>query len=200
MDAEERKVLLEHLGAQYKIYRDDVRLFITTSAASIPLLAFLLFGELAAARGTIPNAKLYVLIPVSVAWYGAVLSLIQSFLTVAAEYSELIEEKMNLLLKDGTFSYESRYILPRHDDIKEIALFGALTLVSATVIPVAGVAGYVGLTKGFDWPGYLAVLLMIGFGVICVFEFCVVIWVRESRKRLNRTLLQKWKNDLGVED
>jgi len=196
MDTDEKKELLEHLGAQYKIYRDDVRLFITTSAASIPLLAFLLFGELAAARGTNSDSRLYVLIPLSVAWYGSVLSLVQSFLSVAAEYSELIEQKMNLLLKDETFNYESKYIFPGQN-LGEIALFGAVALFSATVIPVAWVAGYVGLTKGFETSPSVASVLMVGFVVICVCEFGAVVLVRQSRKRLNKKLLEDWKDAHG---
>ena len=57
------KILLEQLGTQYKIYREEVRAYLQLTAGSASLLVLLLFGELTAAKD---NPTLLILIPLSI--------------------------------------------------------------------------------------------------------------------------------------
>lgn len=192
---EKRAVLIEQLNAQYKLFRDEARVYVAAAAASITLLALLLFSELTAAVGKdYPSPKFYVLIPLTLVWYGGVLSLLLINLQIAAKYALLIECQLNELLSIDVFNYERKYIFPtrgtKHDE-PSFAAFMALI----GILPVAcGLwAGYLGLKTGFGFSTLTSVfiLLLMLFGF--VLELYLVFRVRQRRDKQTLELLEEWK-------
>jgi hypothetical protein len=192
---EVKTALLEHLVAQYKSYREEVRLYIGFAATSTTLLVVLLFNELTAATGkdNTVNTKFYVLIPLSLVWYGAIMALFMSHVAVIEEYSKLIEQKMNLLLRYDVFQFESKYKFPRlkKNDLIPFSLF----LLIAGLIPIvlALHIGHKGLVEGYGWSPSSAWLFVAGCVIVFMIEVLLVIRIRLLRRQMNSHLMKKWE-------
>lgn len=197
---ENRKELLEHLGAQYKIFREEVRSYLGFSAASTTLLAILLFSELTLARGkdaASADPKLLILIPLSLVWYGGLLAIFVSNVAIAQKYSELLERKMNNLLKHEVFNFQSNY---KKRNSTEIVWF-IIVSIAVAIIPItcALIAGYIGIVEGYSKSPFCA-LIFVGICLIAfLMEFIIVLHIRISRRRMNNELMGRWEDKLKAE-
>lgn len=206
--ANEVKTLVEHLAAQYKLYREEVRLYIGFAATSSTLLVLLLFSVFNAARGTTPpNLQLYILIPVSLVWYSAILSLFICHVVVIEEYSELIERKMNTLLRHDMFQFESSYKFPSlhatgwkilttwrgGGEVRTFLFF--VFLIGVIPLYLSLYAGYKAIAEGFHSTGWAWTFVGVCITVIGS-ESCLVYRTRILKQRKNQELLDNWKNEL----
>jgi hypothetical protein len=199
LNQEEKTVLLEHLAAQYKIYREEVRLYAGFAATSTTLLLLLLFSELTAATGkdNTVNPKFYVLIPLSLVWYGAILAFFMSHVVVIESYTRLIEQKMNSLLNSKVFQFESKYRFPRLDKADLFPIIVFVLIAGLIPIVLALQAGHKGLVEGYGWSVFSAWLFVVGCVLVFGLEVALVIWIRFSRHNLNRHLKQEWETPSG---
>lgn len=199
LNQEQKTVLLEHLAAQYKMYREEVRLYIGFAATSTTLLLLLLFNELTAAvnKDNTVNTKIYVLIPLSLVWYGALLGFFMSHVMVIEAYTQLIEQKMNSLLNFNIFQFESKYRFPRLKK-EDLSSYAAFWLIAGLVpITLALHAGHKGLVDGYGWSPFSAWLFVAGCALVFTLELLLVVLVRVRRHRLNRYLKQQWETMLS---
>jgi hypothetical protein len=138
----------------------------------------------------------YILIPLSIVWYGAILALFMSHVAVTEEYSKLIEQKMNFLLRYDVFQFESKYKFPRlkKHDLIPFTVF----LLIAGLIPIvlALYVGHKGLVEGYGWPPSLAWLFVTGCVIVFMLEILLVIRIRVLRRQLNSHLIKKWETSL----
>ena len=104
------KFIIEQMSAQYKLYRDEVRGYLSFAAGSASLFVVLVVGEISIAKD---NPRLLILIPLSALSYGAILAMFYSYAVTAARYSELLEFQLNDLLGVPIFLFENRYVGPK---------------------------------------------------------------------------------------
>ncbi|HXM51578.1 MAG TPA: hypothetical protein VN956_27300 [Pyrinomonadaceae bacterium] len=188
-------LIVNQLAHQYGIYREATRTFGKYAAASITVLALLLLGLVGAARS---DPRFYVLILVTIVWYGAILTLFISQSSVTAEYTELLEMKLNSVIGGlSVFEFETKYTYPRNGEVMENLTYGFSLLIGGFVPAAIGIAsGAYGLIKGFGFR-YLSAFWIVGmcFGLL-VAESCAVIYIRKLRGRDNLKRMDDWKKEI----
>ena len=198
----DKELLLQHLVEQHKSYRDEIRIYLGFAAASITLLVILLFSVLTVALGkdATPRPKLYVLIPLGLIWYGAILALFMIHVSVLQKYSELIEWKINSLL-DGksVFEFDS-YNFPTNQRLDLIIMVILLLSLGGIPLALSLMAGYKGLVQGFSYSTFGAGVITAFCALAIVVEASLVIWARISRRTMNEPLKSKWLADLQSHD
>jgi hypothetical protein len=182
------KIALEHLQAQYRLYREEVRMYLGFAAASAPLLIFLFMNELSVAKD---NHDLIVLVPLTSLSYSALLGFLWTYGQFAALYSELIELKINVLLKPALYSFENDYVGPKPGK-HELFPFGMLCLFIAAM-PVL-LTGYAmrRMMHDSNIPCYLScgILALVVIGFPCIAWAVARLW--RLKKKENDQLLEDW--------
>lgn len=163
--------LVEQLGAQYKLYRDEVRVYLNFAAGSASLFVALVVGEISVAKD---NPRMLVLIPLSALSYGGILAMFYSYAVTAAHYSELLERQLNDLLAINVFLFESRYVGPKPG--RGEFFWFAVIWCCVGIVPVA-LSGYavVRLFQERLWhPGLVVLLLAVTLIGLTAIVFAVV--------------------------
>lgn len=183
------KTLLDHLSAQYRLYREEVRLFLGFAAASVPLLIFLFIGELNAAKD---DSRFIVFIPLTSLSYGALLGLMWIYATMAAHYSALLELKINTILGAQIFIFENIYVGPKAKR-GEVAPFVALCVLIAAM-PVA-FACYAMWRLAHDTR--VSICIFCGLLVFVTIGFACILWavyrIAQLRKEMNIQMFDEWQ-------
>ena len=195
--AEKKAALIAHLESQYKMMRDEIRVDKGLVAATPSVLVALLTGELIVAKDK-PEALLA--LPLTILACGGFMGILMSFLTLAAKYAELLESKLNHLLGEEVYLYETRFGGPRNDKRKTIPTV-TLSLITAT-LPL-GITGYGIYTIG--WGGdhspihshpELVALLLIAIVVVglfgIVYATLTMVGIAEGKRD---DTFELWKNE-----
>ena len=191
MDAngEKIKILLEHLGTQYRLYREEARTYVGFAAASVSVLVVLFIGLLTLVKG---NSKLVILIPLSGVSYGGLLALLYVYTSLAAKYSELIELKMNELLGPNVFQFENYYVGPKPGRREAIPFF--IIFLSIGAMPIAVILfGLWRCAHANILSTYMAVLFLL---IVVVALACVmraVYSIINLRNEMNARLIEEWR-------
>lgn len=116
--SDDEKLKLDLLREQYRIYRDETHKYLAHAAGSPAYLHAFILAELGAAYwGEHPSSKIYLLIPLTFISYLALLSLLYLYALVSANYSGLLEDRINIITKRGLadqfFIFESHYSTPK---------------------------------------------------------------------------------------
>jgi hypothetical protein len=145
MELADSATVLKHLESQYRVYRAEIRSYNQIAGASGSLLLLLLFGELAAAN---TNPTMWMLIPLSVISYSALLANIATFGHMAGYYTALLERKINELTRVANlFQYESAYVGARSDIKGESRRFHVFTVFIGLTPAVLSVYALVRLSQ-----------------------------------------------------
>jgi hypothetical protein len=194
----DKKILLEHLESQYKLFRDEVRSFLGFLTASPAVLVALLSGELIVAKD---EPRMLFVLPLTVLAYGAFIGCLFSFLAIAAKYSEMIERKINILLDDDIYMFEINYGGPKN--IKEktfpLAVFAILMATLPLALTSYGIyrIGWVNQLNLYSHPKYLALV----FALIVVLGLLAIYWATMRMLNLaekkNLEVLEGWDGKKG---
>jgi hypothetical protein len=185
-----KQILLDHLVSQYRLYREEIRMYLGYAAASVSILIFLFIGEINASK---ESPRLILLIPLTTLSYTALLGCFYSYSWIAAHYSELLELKINKLLGSSEYVFENYYVGPKPHRGEEVPFRGLWLLIMA--MPVA-FTGY-GMMRLFHDPKIPA-WLFHGVWIVLILSLVFISWalyrIVHMRKRMNTEIFAAWQN------
>ncbi len=188
------KPLLDHLSAQYRLYREEVRLYLGFVSASASFFAILLALEMNAAKD---DPSLLVLFPLTTVSYGALLGFVYTYAQIAAKYSALLEKKLNSLLGVSVYNFESRFVGPsaKRGDRLPFAVLMALTAAMPLALTIYGIWRVAGVSKGSHVPAlFWASIAWTAIGL------SAVVWAirkfASKNEEMNCAMLNEWNEKL----
>lgn len=199
-DKEELDRILNQLESQYKVYRAEITSYNQIAAGSASLLVLLLVGELTVAQ---THQVMYMLVPLSVISYAAVLGNLATYGRMAGTYTALLERKINELVNiSSLYQYEHDYVGPymgsRPIDSKEPGkrnFEGFIFLFSFVILPgvmpiILSIYALIELMHCYTKTAWS---LIFSFLIAFIIIICSVVRILKTRQGWNNDLMEEWE-------